>query len=141
MLENILQDARYAARSLLRAPAFTSAAMLALGLGIGSATAVFSLLQSVVLRPLPYAHPERLVMLWETDRTKALDHDLISPVNFLDYHALTRSFEDLAGWWRPQLDLVDPQTGDPQRVTAVETSRNLFDVLGVHPLVGRGFTP
>src|SRR4051812_44002685 len=108
MLENILQDTRYAARSLLRARSFTAAAILALGLGIGSSTAVFSLLQSVVLRPLPYADPDRLVMLWETDRAKTLDHDLLSPVNFLDYHALGRTFTDVAGWWRPQLDLVDP---------------------------------
>ena len=112
--------------------------MLALGLGIGSTAGVFSLLEGVVLRPLPYKEPSRLVTIWDTNREKALSHEPISPVTFHDYRALGAVFEDAAAWWRPQLNLAD-ETGDPIRVSAVETSENLFNVLGVQPAVGRGF--
>ena len=138
-METLLSDLRYAARTLLRAPTFTIAAVLALGLGVGSAAGVFSLLEAVVLRPLPYAQPDRLVMLWEANREKGLDHQQLSPVNFMDYRAQTEVFADAAAWWYPQINLADDETGDPIRVTAVETSENLFQVLGVRPLVGPGF--
>ena len=126
-------DLRFALRTLRRSPSFTIAAMLALGLGTGSAAGVFSLLRGVVLRPLPYAQPDRLVMLWETNHVKALEHEPISPVNFGDYRALTGVFADAAAWWRPQINLTD-DAGEPIRVNAIETTENLFSVLGVRPL-------
>ncbi len=132
-------DVRVALRSLLRAPSFSIAAILALGLGTGAAAGVFSMLEGVVLRPLPYAQPHRLVALWETNTPKSLDHEQLSPVNFVDYRALKGDFADIAGWWVPQLNLTDGATGDPIRVHAVETSRNLFRVLGVQPALGPGF--
>ena len=132
-------DLRFALRTLRRSPSFTIAAMLALGLGTGSAAGVFSLLRGVVLRPLPYAQPDRLVMLWETNHAKALEHEPISPVNFGDYRALTGVFADAAAWWRPQINLTD-DAGEPIRVNAIETTENLFAVLGVRPLVGSDFT-
>src|SRR5580704_4361747 len=122
---------RHAVRSLVRTPSFTIAAVIALGLGIGSTAGVFSLLEGIVLRPLPYAHPERLAMLWENDGEKKLSHQPLSPVNFVDYRQLRTSVEDAAAWWRPQINLADDVSGDPIRVTAVETSENLFRVLGV----------
>ncbi|HUQ84167.1 MAG TPA: ABC transporter permease, partial [Gemmatimonadaceae bacterium] len=138
-MDNLISDIRFAIRSLVRSPSFTLTAVLALGLGIGSTAGVFSLLQGVVLRPLPYKQPERLVTIWDTNREKALAHEPISPVTFHDYRNLTGVFEDAAAWWRPQLNLAD-ETGDPIRVSAVETSENLFNVLGVQPAVGHGFT-
>jgi putative ABC transport system permease protein len=138
-MHSLLSDLRFAARSLVRAPTFTIAAILALGLGVGSTAGVFSLLEAVVLRPLPYQQPERLVMLWESSHDKSLEHQQLSPVNFMDYRALDRVFTDAAAWWYPQINLADEQTGDPIRVTAVETSENLFAVLGVRPMLGRGF--
>ena len=140
-MDSLIADARFALRSLRRSPAFTIAAVLALGLGIGSAAGVFSLLEGVVLRPLPYAQPERLVMIWEANREKGLEHQGLSPVNFMDYRQQPNVFEDAAAWWRPEINLADDQTGDPIRVTAIETSRNLFRVLGVRPMIGAGFTP
>jgi len=140
-MDNLIGDLRFAARSLLRAPAFTIAAILALGLGTGATAAVFSLLDGVVLRPLPYAQPDRLVALWETNHAKALEHEPISPVNFLDYRALSGAFVDAAAWWRPELNLADDGNGDAIRVSAVEATRNLFDVLGVRPRVGHAFAP
>ncbi|HSK18491.1 MAG TPA: ABC transporter permease [Longimicrobiales bacterium] len=132
------QDARYAFRTLSKQPAFALAAVLALGLGTGAATAVFSLLDAVVLRPLPYDEPARLVMLWDTRPSEERMHDQLSPVTALDYRAQTHVFEDLAVWWRPEANLVD-DAGEPMRVSTVEVSENLFDVLGVRAAVGRTF--
>lgn len=138
-IEGLWQDIPYALRSLRRSPSFTIAAVLALGLGIGSSSAVFSLLDGVVLRPLPYRAPERIVMLAETNPAKSLDHEGLSPVNFVDYRALTGVFSDMAGWWVPQIALTDG-VNDPIRVPTVETSRNLFRLLGVAPQIGPSFT-
>jgi putative ABC transport system permease protein len=138
VMTTLLNDLRFALRTLRRSPSFTIAAILALGLGTGSAAGVFSLLQGVVLRPLPYPQPDRLVMLWDVNATKNLAHEPISPVTFLDYRGLTNVFEDAAAWWRPQINL----TGDDQepiRVNAIEASENLFAVLGVRPMIGADF--
>jgi putative ABC transport system permease protein len=137
-MDTLISDVRFAVRGLVRSPSFALTAILALGLGIGSTAGVFSLLEGVVLRPLPYRQPDRLVTIWDTNREKALTHEPISPVTFHDYRALTGVFQDAAAWWRPQLNLAD-ETGDPIRVSAVETTENLFNVLGVQPAVGRGF--
>ena len=138
-MDTLLSDIRFAMRSLFRSQTFALTAVLALGLGIGSTAGVFSLLEGVVLRPLPFRQPDRLVTIWDTNREKALTHEPISPVTFHDYRGLTTVFQDAAAWWRPQLNLAD-ETGDPIRVSAVETSDNLFKVLGVQPAIGRGFT-
>jgi hypothetical protein len=108
-----------------------------LGLGVGAATTVFTVVDSVVLRPLPYASPDELVTLWDTNTEKGLMHDPISPVNFMDDRALP-VFTDAAAWWRPSVNLVDPGQ-DPVRVNTIEVSGNLFDVLGVGPQLGEGF--
>jgi len=138
-IESLWRDIPYALRSLRRTPSFTIAAVLALGLGTGSAAAVFSLLDGVVLRPLPYREPERIVMLSEVNHVKNLEHEGLSPVNFVDYRGVTSVFEDAAGWWTPQIVLTDG-VQDPVRVPTVETSRNLFHVLGVAPQIGPSFT-
>lgn len=138
-IESLWQDVPYALRGLRRTPSFTIAAVLALGLGIGSSVAVFSLLDGVVLRPLPYRDPQRIVRLVETNPAKNLDHEGLSPVNFIDYRGLTGVFEDMAGWWTPQVVLTD-RASDPIPVTTVEASRNLFRLLGVAPAIGPSFT-
>jgi len=138
-IESLWQDIPYALRSLRRTPSFTLAAVLALGLGTGSAAAVFSLLNGVVLRPLPYREPERLVVLSETNTGKNLEHEGLSPVNFLDYRNLTTAFDDVAGWWTPEVALSSAGS-DAIRVPTVETSRNLFRLLGVAPEFGHSFS-
>lgn len=138
-IESLWRDVPYALRSLRRTPSFTIAAVLALGLGTGSAAAVFSLLDGVVLRPLPYREPEQIVMLAEVNHAKNLEHEGLSPVNFVDYRGLTTVFADAAGWWTPQIVLTDG-VNDPVRVPTVETSRNLFRVLGIAPRIGPSFT-
>jgi predicted permease len=123
---------------LRRTPAFTIAAVVALALGVGATTAIFTVLDRVVLRPLPYPDPDRLLMVWDTNDGKGLAHERISPVTFGDYRGLTQVFQDAAGWWYPQLNLTEAGR-DPMRVNAVEASGNFFAVIGVQPILGAGF--
>ena len=134
---NVLGAIKLALRQFRQHPTFALVTVLVLGLGTGAATTVFTIVDSVVLRPLPYANPDELVTLWDTNPEKGLTHDPISPVNFMDYRALP-VFTDAAGWWRPGINLVDPNT-DPMRVNTIEVSGNLFEVLSVRPQVGAGF--
>ena len=137
-MDTLLLDIRFAWRQVRRSPGFAIAAILALALGIGATTAIFSVLNQVVLRPLPYSNPERLAMVWETNEGKGLSHERLSPVNFGDYRNLTRVFEDAAAWWYPQVNLTEPGH-DPLRVNTVEASGNFFKVIGVGPALGPGF--
>ena len=134
---NVMSAIRLALRQFRQHPTFALVTVLVLGLGTGAATTVFTIVDAVVLRPLPYANPDELVTLWDTNPEKGLAHDPISPVNFMDYRALP-VFKDAAGWWRPGINLVDPGS-DPMRVNTIEVSGNLFEVLGVKPQVGAGF--
>jgi predicted permease len=139
-MDTLFQDVRFGFRQLRRTPGFTLAAVLALALGVGATTAIFSVLDRVVLRPLPYPQPDRLAMVWDTNGAKGLTHERISPVTFHDYRNLKHVFQDAAGWWYPQVNLTEPGK-DPLRINAVEASGNFFSVIGVQPLVGSGFAP
>lgn len=131
----------YALRMALRQfrlhPTFALITVLVLGLGTGAATVVYTVVDTVVLQPLPYRAPDQLVKFWDTNPEKGLTHDPISPVTFMDYRALP-VFSDAAGWWRPDVNLLDPGM-DPVRVKTIEVSGNVFSVLGVDPQVGPGF--
>ena len=131
-------DIRFAFRQLRRAPSFAAIAVATLGLGAGAATAIFSVVDAVLLKPLPYREPAQLVSIWESNAEKALPKERLSPVNFMDYRALTTTFADTAAWWRPEISLYQPGT-EPVRVSAIETSANLFQLLGVSPQLGAGF--
>ncbi|HEX6162714.1 MAG TPA: ABC transporter permease [Vicinamibacterales bacterium] len=134
---NVMSAIRLAVRQFRQHPTFAIVTVLVLGLGTGAATTVFTVVDSVVLRPLPYAEPDRLVTLWDTNAEKGLTHDPISPVNFMDYRALP-VFSDAAAWWRPGINLTE--TGrDPMRVNTIEVGGNVFEVLGVKPQIGAGF--
>ena len=137
-MTNLLQDLRFAVRILARAPGFALITIAVLGLGTGAATAIFSVLDGVVFKPLPYAEPDRLVTLWAGNQEKGLGHEPVSPVNFVDYRGLDQVFADAAAWWRPEFALTQPGL-EPMRVDAVETSGNLFALLGVQPELGAGF--
>lgn len=133
----MLDALRAAARQVRHHPRFAVVTMLVLGLGTGAAAVVFTVVDAVVLRPLPYRAPEQLVTIWDTNAEKAANHDPISPVNFMDVRALP-VFADAAAWWRPGINLTDAGL-DPARVTTIEVSGNLFQLLGVAPHVGPGF--
>lgn len=131
-------DLRFAWRQLRRAPSFAAVAILTLGLGAGAAAAIFSIVDAVLLRPLPYRQPDRLVALWEGNAAKALPRERLSPVNFINYRALETVFGDAAAWWYPDVNLSEPGL-EPVRVNTIETSGNLFQLLGVGPQLGPGF--
>jgi putative ABC transport system permease protein len=137
-LSGLAGDLRFALRQLRRAPSFAAVAIATLGLGAGAATAICSVADAVLLEPLPYRAPDRLVTIWETNAGKALPKERLSPVNFMDYRSLQATFADAAAWWRPETSLYQPGS-EPVRVSTIETSANLFDLLGVSPQLGPGF--
>src|SRR5690606_27572721 len=110
----MMYSLRMALRQFRLHPAFVFITVLVLGLGTGAATVVYTVVDSVVLRPLPYHQPDRLVKFWDTNVEQGLSRDPISPVTFMDYRALP-VFKDAAAWWRPDINLVDPGL-DPLRV-------------------------
>ena len=134
MLDSIRQDLAYAARRLAQSPGFTLVAALTLALGIGATSAIFSVVNAVLLRPLPYPEPERLVDVAQTWKEKPA---VYSPQNFLDVEAQAKSFEGLAAIDSSGVTLTG--RGDAARLEGAEVSASFFDVLRVRPLLGRGF--
>jgi len=136
-LETLLHDARYGLRGLRRSPGYAVAAVLALALGIGANTAIFSLVRGVLLRPLPYGAGDRLVILHQP-APKAEQTDLgFSVPDLEDFRKRTHSFEGLAEYHSMWFNLLGH--GEPERVQTGVVSANFFDLLGVQPIVGRGF--
>ena len=129
------QDLRYGARMLLRQPGFTLVAVLTLALGIGATTAIFSVVNGVLLKPLPYAEPGRLVRVFERSRTQPKFP--MSPGNFLDYRARSGVFDGLALYVRDDLELS--ARGRPERLSAMSISSGFLGVLGFRPALGRDF--
>lgn len=132
------QDFRYALRMLAKQPAFTAIAILTLALGIGANTAIFSVVNAVLLRPLPYPQPERLVRVRE--RTPVFDSGSVSYPNFTDWRASQHSFTDIALYrlGDSNLSSADEQ-GEPERANAGVVTYNFFSILGVLPVLGRDF--
>ncbi len=141
----ILQDVRYALRGLRHRPGFTSIALVTLALGIGANAAVFSVVRAVLLAPLPYRQPDRLVQIWETNPPRNWTHATVAPANLLDWRARSRSFEGIAyyvGSDTKDPDLSDATltgAGEPDRVRAMRVSANFFGILGVESALGRTF--
>jgi putative ABC transport system permease protein len=136
-MDTFLQDARFALRLLRKNLAFTLAAILTLALGIGANTAIFSVVNGVLLRPLPYQAPERLVFIHEG--TPIFPVMTISLPDFVDWRERQRTFTDLAGYRDTEYDLTGVEV--PERLTAYLASASLLPVLGVRPELGRNFLP
>ena len=138
-LEQLVQDVRYAARVLRKSPGFTAVAVLTLALGIGANTAIFSVVQAVILEPLPYPQPNRLVMLWERVRLRNYQNDLNdpSPGNFADWRTQNLVFEDIAAIQDKSFNLTG--NAEPVRVEGEAVSASLFSLLRVHTALGRTF--
>ena len=131
------QDIRYALRMLAKSPAFTAIAVVALALGIGANTAIFSVVNAVLLRPLPFKHPEQLMMLWENAAHLGFPKDTPSPANFLDWQKQAQSFTGMAAMVEKSFNLTG--VGEPERLEGRRVSANLFDLLGVPASLGRTF--
>jgi predicted permease len=132
-MATFIQDVRYGLRTLAKNPGFTAVALLTLALGIGANTAIFSVVNGVLLQPLPYPGAKRLVMTYESD-----GNSLAYP-NFLDWRRENHCFTDIAASLRH--DFILTGSGQPERLNAQQVSASFFPVLGVDPLVGRGFLP
>ena len=134
----LLQDIRYGWRMLARNPGFTAIAVLTLAIGIGASTAIFSVVDTVLLRPLPYREPEKLVLITETLPGMSADEIGVSAGEYQDYRDRNRSFSQVAAYESAGFNLTG--AGQPLRVNAAALSASAFPLLGVSPELGRGFT-
>ena len=134
---DFLHDLRYAARLQRKNPGFTIVAVIALALGIGANTAIFSVVNTILLRPLPYKDPERLVMVWEDATRHGYPRDTPAAANFVDWRDQNQVFESMAAVADTSFNLTG--SGDPERLEGRRVSANLFPLLGVEPQIGRVF--
>jgi len=137
MMQALLQDARYAVRLLLRAPGFAVTAILTLALAIGANAAIFSAVKGVLIAPLPYHEPDRLVRVFEESPTNP--HFPMAPADFRDYRAELRTFEGLAAYIRSDLQLGE--AGAPEQLRGMQVTAGFFGLLGFEPVLGRDFEP
>lgn len=140
-MQQFFRDLRYGARSLYRSPGFSAAAIFVLSLAIGANTAVFSVIEGVILRPLPYKDPERLAVLWKSIPQRNIEWDWTSAVTIRDWREQTEVFEDLAMVLRPEGSRVTMSSDSgPEIVQGSTVSGNFFRLLGARPLLGRTFS-
>jgi putative ABC transport system permease protein len=135
----LLEDLKFALRVMVKHPGFTLVAALSLALGIGANTAIFSIINAVVLRPLAFRDPGRLVWIWESAPKLGLPEFSVSAANYLDWRAQSRSLEDVAAMTTAGFNLTGYQ--EPERISGLRVSHNLPSMLGVKPLLGRVFLP
>ena len=138
VVETTVQDLRYAVRTLRKSPGFTVTTVAVLALAIGVNTAMFSVLNAVLFRPLPYQSPEQLVMLWSQDPGKNLPEGRTAYWDVEQWRSQSASFADMAFFDGVSATLTTPDRAE--KISVVRTSPNLFQVLGVQPLHGRMFT-
>ncbi len=135
----LIKDIRYAVRSLVRQPSFSLVTIITLALGIGANTAIFSVVYSVLLKPLPFHRSDRIVVLWGDDRAQSDSRSQVSHTDIVDYRAQQTVFDSITTFtgWTPLLSGI----GEPVRISAAQVGDNFFDVMGAQPLLGRAFLP
>ena len=134
-----MQDLRYGVRMLFKRPGFTAVVVLVLALGVGANSAFFSVISAVLLRPVPWEDPERIVNVWETNLKRGEDNALVSTINFLYWRDQNQVFEQVAGWRFLYLNLTG--RGEPERVQGLKVSPGYFPLLKVKTALGRTFLP
>ncbi len=139
LMSSFVQDARLSIRNLLRAPGFTLLVILTLGVGVGATTSMFSAVNEVLLRPLSFVEPDKLVMLWDNNRERGWEQVEVSPANALDWRDRVAAFDDVALVATWTIGAALETAGETVEVQVGTVSGNLFSVLGVPPLHGRGF--
>lgn len=134
-----MRDLRYGLRVLLKSPGFTLIAVATLAIGIGANSAMFSVVNTVLLRPFSFRNPEQLVVLWERSLKDGLPRMVVSPPNFADWRAQNQVFHDVAAYRFQDFTVVT--SGDPEQVRGLRVSATTFSLLGVQPMLGRDFQP
>ena len=137
-MDRLAQDLRYAVRTLLKTPGFTAVCVLCLALGIGVNSTMFSVVDTVAIRPLPFADPDRLVGLHTTNRANGIDTGSVSYPDLQDWQGRTHSFSGMVAFGQRGLTLADGG-GDPERFAGAIVSWDLFPTLGIEPILGRQF--
>ena len=136
-METIFQDLRYGFRMLAKKPGFTFVAVVALALGIGANSAIFSVVNSVLLRPLPFKAPDQLMIVWEDSAKYGFPKDTPAPANFIDWRDQNQVFDTLAAVASQTFNLMG--TGEPEKIEGQRVSAAFFPMLGVEPILGRSF--
>jgi len=134
-MDSLFKDIRYGVRSLLKRPGFTAIAVITLALGIGANTAIFSVVNTLLLRPLPFKEPARLVQVWEANYKRGRNSMTVSYPNFVDWRDQNKVFEQIAAYSDETFNLTD--TGEPERIQAEIVSPAIFPLLGIKPVLGR----
>ena len=138
-METLFKDIRYGVRGLVKRPGFTAIALITLALGIGANTAIFSVVNAVLLRPLQFKDPEQLVVVWEEATFAGFPRNTPAPANYIDWKNQNQTFADMAASAETSFNLTGD--GEPERVTAYSVTANFFPLFGVQPLIGRSFLP
>src|SRR5688572_26848434 len=138
-MESLLKDIHYGIRSLLKHPGFTAIVVITLALGIGANTAMFSVINAVLLRPLPYHEPQRLVTIWEESPERGLYQMPVSFANLRDWIEQNHTFDQISAYTFTNNNLIG--AGEPVRLGSVRVSSNLFSLIGAAPQLGRAFLP
>src|SRR6185312_16134024 len=141
-MSNLLQDLRFAGRLIRKSPGFAFAAILVLALGIGANTTIFSVVNTVLLKPLAFPQPEQLVNIWHTPPQSSfpgMTRFVVSPANFLDWQAQSHSFEQMAMYGFGAYNLTG--AGEPRSIVGRPVTYNFFSVLQAQPMLGRTFNP
>src|SRR5690349_12104887 len=126
-MDTLFKDIRYGIRGLLKRPSISIIAILTLAIGIGANSAIFSLINALLLKPLPFPELERVVAIWDTMKSRGVVHNEVTMANYLDWRAQSQSFEHLAlyRWWSTNLSGVEP----PERIQGFQVTANFFDAL------------
>ncbi len=138
-MDALLQDLRFGFRNLVKSPGFSAAALVSLALGIGANAAIFSVVNAVLLRDLPFRDPDRLVVIWETNRQLGVERTGPSGATFLDWRERSRSFEDMTFFQVGSATITGLE--EPEQVPGMRVTVNFFDILGYEPALGRDFLP
>src|SRR2546422_2811604 len=138
-METLMKNLRYSVRMLAKKPGFTAAALIALALGIGATTAIFSVVNAILLRPLQYNSPGRIVAFWEDNVANDIKQESSSGPNFTDWKNQAESFEAMAAFYRSAVILSGD--GEPERIQGCTVTDGFFSVLKVEPALGRVFLP
>src|SRR6267378_3885830 len=137
-MDALLKDIRYGIRGLAKRPSFTFIAIVTLGIGIGANSAIFSAVNALLLKPLPFPELGRVVAIWDKMPSRGVVHNEVAMANYLDWRAQNRSFEQLAlyRWWSTNLTGVEP----PERIQGFLVTANFLDAIGMKPIMGRNFS-